>query len=61
LAEVRARTGLPTSSIYALMAVGRFPRCIALGPRTVGWVEGELTSFLEDRIAERDAKLEASA
>ena len=49
--------GLPTSTIYALMAAGKFPRCVSLGPRIVGWVEEELLRFIQDRIAERDAKV----
>jgi prophage regulatory protein len=48
-------TGLPTSTIYALMAAGKFPRAVQLGPRIVGWVEEELLGFIQDRIAERDA------
>ena len=57
LPAVRGMTGLPTSTIYALMAAGKFPRCVQLGPRIVGWVEEELQRFIQDRIAERDAKV----
>ena len=57
LPAVRMMVGLPTSTIYALMAAGKFPRCVSLGPRIVGWVEEELLRFIQDRIAERDAKV----
>ena len=57
LPAVRAKTGLPTSTIYAAMAGGTFPRCVALGPRVVGWVEGEIDDWIATRIAKRDAKV----
>jgi prophage regulatory protein len=57
LPAVRGMTGLPTSTIYALMAAGKFPRCVQLGPRIVGWIEEELLGFIRDRIAERDTEV----
>ena len=41
LRDVRARTGQATSTIYAAMAAGKFPRPIPLGERAVGWLEAE--------------------
>jgi prophage regulatory protein len=55
LPAVRAKTQLPTSSIYAMMAAGKFPKPIALSANTRGWIEAELDEFLRARIAERDA------
>jgi prophage regulatory protein len=56
LAEVKRRTGLSTSTIYALMARDEFPRQVPLGSGTaVGWVETEVDSYIAARIAERDA------
>jgi prophage regulatory protein len=37
--EVCARTGYPTSTLYTLMATGKFPRPIKLSARAVGWDE----------------------
>jgi prophage regulatory protein len=54
LAEVKRRTGLSTSTVYAMMARDEFPRQVRLGEGAVGWVEHEIDQFLEDRIAERD-------
>lgn len=41
LPAVRAKTQLPTSTIYAMMAAGRFPKPIALSANTRGWIEAE--------------------
>jgi prophage regulatory protein len=55
LAQVRERTGRPTSSIYEDIAAGTFPAPIPLGRRAVGWLEDEINDWLEARIAERDS------
>jgi prophage regulatory protein len=56
LAEVKRRTGLSTSTLYALMARDEFPRQVSLGSGTaVGWVEAEIDGYIAARIAERDA------
>lgn len=52
LNEVRARTGLSRSSLYEAIAEGRFPRQISIGTRAVGWVESEVTDWINARIAE---------
>jgi prophage regulatory protein len=54
LGEVKRRTGLSTSTIYAMMARGEFPRQVRLGEGAVGWIEHEIDQFIGDRIAERD-------
>ena len=51
---VEAKTGHSTSTIYEKMAAGVFPRPIKLGARAVGWLEEEIESYIERRIAERD-------
>ena len=50
LKEVLRLTSLSRTSIYRLMARGRFPNSIALGSR-VAWVESEIESWLQERIA----------
>jgi prophage regulatory protein len=51
--EVQARTGLPASSLYALIKSGSFPAPIKLGgPRRCGWIRVEVEAWLEARIAE---------
>lgn len=49
--QVEARTGLRRSTIYAKVASGEFPAPIRLGARAVGWVESEISRWLEARIA----------
>jgi prophage regulatory protein len=55
LPALRAKTQLPTSTIYAMMAAGKFPKPIALSANTRGWIEAEVDEFLRARIRERDA------
>lgn len=49
--QVEARIGLARSTIYGMVAEGKFPRPINLGPRAVGWVEADVAKWLEGRIA----------
>jgi prophage regulatory protein len=51
LPSVKARIGLARSSIYQLVAQGRFPRPIALGSRSVGWLESEVDEWLAAQVA----------
>jgi prophage regulatory protein len=52
LPAVTARTGLPTSSLYALMAEGKFPKSRKITARRVGWIEAEVDAWIRARIAE---------
>ena len=54
LAEVKQRTGRPTSSIYDSISKGEFPRPVPLGPKAVGWLESEIDLYIEQCVAERD-------
>ena len=45
-----------TSTLYAAMDNEGFPRPIALGPRSVGWIEEEVDAWIAARIAVRDDK-----
>ncbi len=61
LKQVKQRTSLSRSSIYAAIKSGIFPRQISLtGARSVGWVEAEVEAFILARIeasrATRSAK-----
>jgi prophage regulatory protein len=55
LPEVRRRPGRSTSSIYADMQRGAFPRPIKLGAQAVGWLETEIFDWTAARIRERDS------
>ena len=49
--QVEARVGLRRSTIYAKVAAGEFPAPIRLGTRAVGWLESEISAWVESRIA----------
>ena len=53
LPEVMARTGLSRSTIYVMVAAGRFPKPVPLGVWAMGWIESELDEWIRDRIAKR--------
>jgi prophage regulatory protein len=59
LPEVMARAKLSRSELYRRIAAGRFPAPVKLG---VGsrWVESEVTHWIVERVAERDAKAVAA-
>jgi prophage regulatory protein len=50
LQAVKARCGLSRSTLYNRMAAGEFPSPIALGARSVGWVESEINAWIAARI-----------
>ena len=45
--EVSARTGLSRSRLYHSMADGTFPLSIAIGERSIGWVEAEVDAWVD--------------
>jgi prophage regulatory protein len=52
--EVRAKTGLSRSHLYALAQNGEFPKPVKLSERSSAWVESEVDGWIEERIAQRD-------
>lgn len=50
LPEVKSRSGLSRSTIYALIKEGDFPTNISLGGRSVGWIEQEVDEWIASRI-----------
>lgn len=51
--QVEARTGLSCATLYRRMAIGEFPLPVSLGGNSVGWVESEVTAWIEERIKQR--------
>ncbi len=49
LPEVKELTGLCRTHVYALSKRGKFPRAVRLGGRAVGWVESEISAWMEER------------
>ena len=54
LSDVKHRTGLSRSTIYARIAEGTFPEQIPLGGRAVGWLDSEIDQWIADQIATRN-------
>lgn len=50
LPAVKARTGLSRSTIYLRISEGSFPKPVSLGGRAVGWIEAEITEWLNQQI-----------
>ena len=49
--ELEGLTGLSRSTIYAMMADGKFPRPIRLSAKAVAWPESKISEWLENREA----------
>jgi prophage regulatory protein len=59
--EVRRRTGLSRSTLYAKIKAGEFPASISLGDRAVGWPSNEIDQWIAERIeASRKSRQEAA-
>jgi len=50
LPAVKTATGLARSSIYKKMAERTFPNKISLGPKSVGWLESEVQTWIQEQI-----------
>ena len=51
LEQVKARTGLSRSTLYAYVREGLFPPPVTISKRCVAWVEGEIDHWISERIA----------
>ena len=56
LPRVKFRTGLSRSEIYRRVGLGTFPAPIKIGEHASAWAEHEVSAWIADRIAARDAK-----
>lgn len=50
LPQTKQRTGLSRSTLYSLIKEGKFPAPIQLGARAVGWLESDVSEFIESRV-----------
>ena len=55
LSGVKSMVGLSRSTIYALMAAGKFPKSISLGERAVGWLESDIQGWIDSRVTASNA------
>lgn len=54
LPEVLDRTALKRSTLYSLVAAGKFPRPLKAGTRTNAWAVSEIDAWIETRLTARD-------
>ena len=48
--QVQQRTGLSRSTLYQYIKDGEFPKSITLGPRSVGWLESDISDWIAERV-----------
>ncbi len=48
---VMKMTGLPSSTLYHLMARGEFPANIKLGYRAVGWNSADIQAWIRSKLS----------
>ena len=51
---VESLTTMSRSRIYALMSTGDFPKPVTIGAMSVAWIESEVVSWIEAKIALRN-------
>ena len=61
LSAVMQMTGLSRTTIYELIADGRFPKQLKIGTRAVGWRRSELEQWANARIHSADARAALAA
>ena len=59
LTEVRSRVPYSRSTIYQLIAEGKFPKPISLGARAVAWLESDIDEWIAQRIGKSRAEVSA--
>lgn len=58
---VLTRTGISNTAMYEAIAAGTFPRSIALGARSVAWLEHEVEAWMAARVAQSRPPVGGSA
>jgi prophage regulatory protein len=51
LKAVLEKCGLSRSALYRLMQLNQFPKSVHLSERSVGWEEGAIDAWIEQRLA----------
>jgi len=59
LADVRDRVPYSRSTIYQLIAQGKFPKPISIGERAVAWLESDIDAWIQARIESGRAEVSA--
>ena len=50
LTKVKQLTGFGRSQIYHLIKQGEFPKQIHIGPKSVAWLDSEVSEWMKERI-----------
>ena len=50
LPKVKQLTGFGRSQIYHLVKQGKFPKQIHIGPKSVAWLDSEVSEWMKERI-----------
>ena len=50
LPKVKQLTGFGLSQIYHLIKQGKFPKQIHIGPKSVAWLDSEVSEWMKERI-----------
>ena len=50
LPKVKQLTGFGRSQIYHLIKQGEFPKQIHIGPKSVAWLDSEVSEWMKERI-----------
>ena len=50
LPKVKQVTGFGRSQIYLLIKQGKFPKQIHIGPKSVAWLDSEVSEWMKERI-----------
>ncbi len=58
--DVLNKTGFSRTTVYRLMKQYGFQQPIALGGKAVGWVESEIDQWIEQQMANRPHRTDAS-
>jgi prophage regulatory protein len=61
LPQLKTKVGLSRSSIYAAIALGRFPPPIHLGPRSRGWLESDVEAWVRQQVESSRASVRAAS
>lgn len=57
--DMKALTGLGSTTLWEMVARGDFPRPIRLGKQAVGWTDHDVAEWQAARLAERDQQVAA--
>lgn len=49
--EVHQKTGLCRSYVHLLISRGEFPHQIILGKRCSGWLESDITAWINEKVS----------